>query len=285
MARTHPYRRVLVMVREGHAEAPPFLLAAELAHLLELELEGIFVEDEALFSLSALPFARELRLPGHTWQALDPAQMLDDFRAAAGEARRLLADAAARLGVPSSFAVLRGDPHGALTEHSRPEDILVLVEPGALRAATIRTRGGESFGNRRPGLLLVPSRPAERRHGIALLLPAAGADAIEVAAAIARASAEDVVLIVPEDAISSAAEAEAALREAGMPPARLRRRRVPGRDAGLIARALRAAGARLVVLDRAGVDEDLQDFLARLLAEAGTAVLLLGEVPAAGSAA
>ncbi|MGH7761687.1 MAG: hypothetical protein ACREOY_09780, partial [Candidatus Dormibacteraceae bacterium] len=70
-----------------------------------------------------------------------------------------------------------------------------------------------------------------------------------------------------------------------IPPARLHRRRVPGPDAGVIARALRAAGARLVVLDRAGIGEDVQGFLVRLLAEAGTAVLLLGEMPAPGAAA
>ena len=278
MARVQHYRRVVVMVREGHALPPPFRLAAELAHLLELELEGVFVEDEALVALSAFPFARELRLPGHTWQVLDPARMLEDLQMAAGEARRLLAEAAARLGVASTFSVLRGDPHSAPAEQAGAEDILVLVEPGGGGVAAIRTLGAEFFRGTRSGVLLVPARPAAPRGSVALLLPTEAAAVIEVAAALACASGEDVVLIVPENEVSSEAEIAGALRREGVPAERLRRRRVPGRDAGSIIGALRAAGARIVVLDRAGYGADLQDFLGRLLGEAGTAVLLLGEV-------
>ncbi|MGH7117523.1 MAG: hypothetical protein ACREFP_00765 [Acetobacteraceae bacterium] len=278
----HHYRRVLVMVREGHAEAPPFYLAAELAHLLQVELEGIFVEDEALVFLSGLPFARELRLPGHTWQALDAAAMREHLRMAESEARRLLADAAARLGVPSTFSVERGDPYSALTEHARPEDILVLAEPGAVRAGAFRRAGRKIFRDRRSAVLLVPARQAERHGSIALLLPTGGPEVVAVAAAIAHASAEDVVLIVPEGAGAAAARAEAALKEAGMPPARIKLRHVPGHHIGLITRAVRVVRARLVVLDEAGFGGDVQGSLAYLLADAGTAVLLLGKAPGSG---
>lgn len=284
MARTHHYRRVLVMVREGHAEGPPFHLAAELAHLLEAELEGVFVEDEALVLLSGLPFARELRLPGHTWQALNAAEMREHFRIAANEARRLLADAAARLGVASTFSVERGDPERVLALHARAEDILVLAEPGAVRSGAFRAASRVIFHDKRSALLLVPGRLAKPHGSIALVLPTGGPNVIEVAQAIARASGEALVLIVPEGADPSAARAEAALKEVGMPPARVKRHRVAGRHAGLIARAVRAAGARLVVLDEAGFAEDVQGSLAYLLANAGTAVLLLGEEPGAGPA-
>lgn len=284
MARVHHYRRVLVMVREGHAGAPPFDLAAELAHLLEVELEGIFVEDEALVFLSGLPFARELRLPGHTWQALDAAAMREHFRMAESQARRLFAEAAARLGVRSTFSVERGDPHHALTEHARSEDILVLAEPAAVRAEAFRPARREILHDRRSTVLLVPARHAERHGSIALLLPTGGPEVVEVAAALAHASAEDVVLIVPEGADASAARAEAALKEAGMPPARVKLHRVPGRHIGLVARAVRAARARLVVLDEAGFGGDLQGSLAYLLADGGTAVLLLGKAPGPGPA-
>lgn len=284
MPGAHHYRRVLVMVQEGHAEAPAFHLAAELAHLLGLELEGLFVEDEALVALSALPFARELRVPGHTWQTLDPVRMLEEFRHSAGRARQLMAAAAAEVGLVSAFSVLRGDPLATLAEHAGAEDILVLAEPGAVRRAAIRARGRDIFRHGRSGVLLLPARGLKQRGSVALLLPTEGAGAIEIGAAIARASAENLILIAPTGAAAAETRALATLRNAGLFPARLHRRHLPTDDAGLIAVALRAAGARLLVLDRAALGTDVQGFLTRLLAESGAALLLLGEPPAPGPA-
>ncbi|MGH7104375.1 MAG: hypothetical protein ACREFJ_18495, partial [Acetobacteraceae bacterium] len=287
MPTAHRYRRVLVMVQEGHAEAPAFRLAAELAHFLALDLEGLFIEDEALVALSSLPFARELRVPGHTWQTLDPTRMLDDFRISAGRARQLLDQAAAELGLVAAFSVLRGDPFATLTERAGAGDILVLAEPGAVGAPALRVRGRDIFRDGRSGVLLLPARALKRRGSIALLLPTQGSGLLEIGAAIARAAAENLILIAPPrdpwERTSPGSLAEAALKNAGLPPSRVHRRQMPTDDAGLIALALRATGARLLVLDRAALGLDARSFLARLLAEAGAAVLLLGEPPAPGT--
>lgn len=285
MPAAHRYRRVLVMVQEGRAEAPAFHLAAELAHFLALDLEGLFVEDEALVALSALPFARELRVPGHTWQTLDPIRMLEDLHHSAGRARQLLAEAAAELGLAAAFSVRRGDPFATLTEQAGARDILVLAEPGSVGAPALRARGRDILRDGRSGVLLVPARALKRRGSIALLLAGEGTDPVEIGAAIARAAAEDLILIAPPrdpwQSTPSESRAETALRNAGLPPSRVHRRHLPTDDAGLIALALRAAGARLLVLDRAALGADARGFLARLLAEASVAVLLLGEPPAA----
>ncbi len=283
MARLPRYRRVLVMAREGGAEAPAFRLAAELAHLLALDLEGLFVENEALLTLAGLPFARELRLPGHTWRALDAGQMLEDFRLAAEEARRMLEVAAGALGVPSAFSVLRGDPAGALAERAGARDILVMVESVAARLAGFRGTGGEIFWRDGAGVLLVPSRPWVRRGSVAVVLPGEEDGGLEIGAAIARAAAEDLVLVAPEE--GSEARLEGVLREAGVPPARVQRRRLRSAEAGAIAEALRAAGARLAVLDRARLPEDAEGFVARLLAAAGVPVLVVGGAAPEGEAA
>ncbi|MGH7082054.1 MAG: hypothetical protein ACREFV_06265 [Acetobacteraceae bacterium] len=287
MPGAHRYRRVLVMVREGHAEAPAFRLAAELAHFLALDLEGLFVEDEALVALSALPFARELRVPGHTWQTLDPIRMLEDFRISAGRAHQLLAEAAAELGLEAAFSVRRGDPFATLTDAVDANDILVLAEPGAVGAPALRARGRDIFRDGRSGVLLLPPRAVKRRGSIAVLLPGEGSDLVGIGAAMARAAAENLILIAPSrdpwGRTTSESRDEAALRNAGLPPSRVHRRHVPTDDAGLIALALRAAGARLLVLDRASLGADARGFLARLLTEAAAAVLLLGEPPAPGS--
>jgi len=267
------YRRVLVMVREG-AEAPSFRLAAELAHLLALDLEGLFVENEALLSLAGLPFAREFTLPRHTWQALDAARTLEQFRIAAERAERMLGETAAELGIAAAFSVLRGDPQSALARQARAGDILVLVEPGAAPLHGFAVAESEILWPATAALLLVPVRPGRKRGGIAVLVPADGNGAVGIAAAIARASAEDLVLVGPGDA--APARAAAALRAAGLPPPRLQARRTPSLDVKPVAAALRAAGARLVVLDRAAMPADASGFLARLVAEAGVPALLVG---------
>ena len=52
----------------GSVDRDTLRAAAEFARLLQLEMLGVFIEDRALLGLGALPFARELRLPGHDWQ-------------------------------------------------------------------------------------------------------------------------------------------------------------------------------------------------------------------------
>jgi hypothetical protein len=273
MARHSQYRRVVVTVREG--TAPALRLAAELAQLLELELEGVFVEDEALLTLAALPFARELRLPGHTWQALDPARMLEDFQQAAERARQLLADAAARLGIASGFSVLRGDP-AAAAMRSGAGDILVLAASGSAHLPGMLPSAGEAAWHAHAGIMLVPPRIADRRGAIALAVAAASQVGLEIAAAIASRTAEGLLLIVPEQGIQPGA-AEATLREAGFPSSRIQRRRVWRLDAAEIAAVVRAGGARLLVLDRAGLPDNAPGFLARLMTEMGVPVLVVGE--------
>jgi hypothetical protein len=275
MALRCEFRRVVVTVREGGAPAPAFQRAAELAHLLEIDLEGIFVEDEALFSLAGLPFARELRLPGHTWQSLDAGRMLEEFRDAAERARRLLADAAAALGMASGFSVLRGDL-AALAAQSLATDILVVplasaAMPGQLREAE------EAAARSGAAIMLVPERPTSMRGPIAVVGYRAGGPSLAVAAAIARRAMEDVVLIQPGQEDPGGAETEAALKEVEFPTDRIRRRRIPTLTGGDVARALRGSNARLAVLDRAALPGDGAPFLSRLAAESAVPMLLVGE--------
>jgi hypothetical protein len=258
MASQLHYRRVVLTVREGGAPAPAFRLAAELARALELDLEGVFVEDEALLALAGLPFARELSLPGHTWQALDAARMLEDFRAAAETTRRLLADAAAAIGMASGFSVLRTDP-AALWEKFLASDILVLVQAAAASgpAPAVPTCAA--------AMMLVPKRPRTAPGAIVAVPDGAS---LATAAALARRSGEDLLLILPGNSSSAPAE---------FPPARILRRRVPANDPAAVARAVRAANARLLVIERSALPGDP----AALAAASGSPVLVVGDGPEA----
>ena len=70
-----PYRRAVLGMGIGNIDRDMLREAAEFARLLELDMLGVFIEDPSLIELAALPFARELRLPGHDWQALEPQRV------------------------------------------------------------------------------------------------------------------------------------------------------------------------------------------------------------------
>ena len=59
------HRRIVLSLHHGAASRSAMRHAAEMARLLDVGLTGIFVEDEAVHGLAAMPFAREFRLPSH----------------------------------------------------------------------------------------------------------------------------------------------------------------------------------------------------------------------------
>ncbi len=262
MASQLHYRRVVLTVREGGAPAPAFRLAAELAHALELDLEGIFLEDEALLALAGHPFARELSLPGHTWQALDMGRMLEEFRATAETTRRLLADAAAALGMASAFSVLRGDP-AALGEEFLASDILVFVQAGVAPVPAPSSAAA---------MMLVPRRLRTAPGTIAVVPSGPEGASLATAAALARRTGEDLLLILPGNSGSAPAD---------FPPGRVLRRRVPAGDIAALARAVRTANARLLVIERSALPGDP----AALAAASFAPVLVVGDGPEAGEGA
>lgn len=256
MVRALQYRRVVLTVRGSFAPEPAIRLAAELAHWLELELAGVFVEDEALLALAGHSFAREFSLTGHTWQTLDAERMLADFRTTAERTEHLLAEAASALGLPSAFSVLRADPL-ALAAQFPATDILVMVGPDTAPPP------GEQAAPPPAAMMLVPPRPRLASGPIAAIPDDVS---LAIAASLARGANEDLLLILP-------GSAEASLDMADLPPTRIRRRRVPTNDTATLARALRAGHARLLVIERSA----LRDDPAILVAASGTPVLIIGD--------
>ncbi|MCF8471101.1 MAG: hypothetical protein K9G30_09985, partial [Parvibaculum sp.] len=104
-------------------------LAARLAASLDARLSGVFVEDENLLALAALPFAREISFSGEV-RGVDPERMLRAMKAQAGSARRMLALAATEQNVEWSFAVRRGRPLAPLAVGPAAGDTLVIRSPG-----------------------------------------------------------------------------------------------------------------------------------------------------------
>lgn len=175
-------------------------MAVDVARLLGLDLFGLFVEDERLLRLAALPFAREFN-PLAGWRSIDGAQLARDLQVAASGAQRSFAEAVKTLPTACEFVIVRGTMDEAISAHARPDDIVVLSVPAAL---------GESSAERfallidtvlqlAAGALLIPRQIARHAGDVVAIAARPDDPSIGLAAAIARAAEEELVIIEPFD--------------------------------------------------------------------------------------
>jgi nucleotide-binding universal stress UspA family protein len=121
--RPHPIERVIVPLDAASESAAAIDTAARLAARAKAPLHGVFVEDEDLLHLAALPFAREISL-GAATARMTTAQVELSLKAAAERARRELEAAAARHGVDFTFEVVRGAATMALASASESDFVV-----------------------------------------------------------------------------------------------------------------------------------------------------------------
>jgi len=194
---TVPFRRLVLDLCTVVGDGAALRAAAELAHLLRIDLRGLFIEDPALSRIAGLPGVRELRLPLRGWQALDAARIGDEVLQMTARAERLLAEISASTGVTSGFETLRGKATEIIAG-SDLTDILVLAIP---RRPGLHP--GDGFAARcaaaeRAGLsvLLVPATQPPR-HGPVVV---SGEVGLAIAARIAERAGEDLVILLADPA-------------------------------------------------------------------------------------
>lgn len=249
------YRRIVFELSHGAADAAALHAVVEFAGLLGLELYGVFIEDEAVLSLAALPFAREFQLGRNAWSPMDEERIAAEFRSTAGRIRRILEAAVGTVGVASVFEVLRGDPAKCVAALCHSDDIVVVADPGPAlgRAAYSFTRLRLAVQHSPASVLLMPARLARPKGPVSVLATGTADPALATACHIAVAAGEGLIVLLRQAAAETPHRTNTAgLRERveamGLPRDRLVIRRVHGIRADDVLHALTGQRERLIVL-------------------------------------
>jgi hypothetical protein len=262
MAASRSATRIVLSLECGAAEAPALEAALALAAGLGGELAALFVEDERLLRLAALPFVQEIGRTSAQQRVLEREQLEHAFQAEAGRLRRLLTSAAETLALKWTLDVARGDIMAASLERLGPEDLLVLG--GSVPAGFAR-------GRRVAGQALF--RSLAMRPVAVLLTDGEGAwRALDAAFAIARHTAGEVAVLIdaPDESEYRTRRERARERLAG---AAARFVRVPAKEPHAIAEVVRSQGAAALVWP--GALRRQREALAELLDELDCPVVLI----------
>ncbi|MES9823571.1 MAG: hypothetical protein ABW127_03995 [Candidatus Thiodiazotropha endolucinida] len=133
-------RRITVVLLDKPQSKELLSLGATIASLLQAEIEGVFVEDDALFRLTGLPFLRELRIDSRNEARLDPTRLIQEWRAIAKHAREDLEESARRAGLNWSFRVWRGEYDSDLQQLATDSEMLLMGSQGTLTSRRLSTQ-------------------------------------------------------------------------------------------------------------------------------------------------
>lgn len=223
-------------------------LAATLAATWNAALLGVFVQDEGLLNLAALPFARHVTASGEVTGEMDENTVVHHFVAHADRTRAALEAAAREHAITCSFSVVRGQ----LTLATLPmeeRDLLVIEAESRPFAGLFRLDSrllAASFEMHRPVLLVRDT--GKRKDGVVALVQQAGPSAervISAAAEIAQAGEYGLTVLLGGEGLQATEALEIARRVAPKLAARVRLERATLESAAL--ERIGGAGSFLVV--------------------------------------
>lgn len=100
--------------------------ATYVAGAVEVELMGVFVEDQELLDLARLPFSIEFLAASKQTRNLDAGNMGNELRAIAGDMQKALQKLAERAKRPYSFRITHGRMLPQLTALAHADDLILL---------------------------------------------------------------------------------------------------------------------------------------------------------------
>jgi hypothetical protein len=235
--------RIVIALETASLVGPVIETGAALAAGLKVMLDALFVEDERLLRLAALPFAHELGFPSARLRRLDAADVERALRAQVDQVRKQLAAIAAALELPWQLNVVRGDVLRTAFGYATVTDILVVG-----RSVTASIPDAEPPTRERFASL--------RRRAVLTLFDAsaASAPALEAAQGLAGVVGAELAVLIP----ASGPEPFRRLREQAGAVAGARRPApakyvfLPDAAPGTVARAVRAQGGGALFWPSAG---------------------------------
>jgi nucleotide-binding universal stress UspA family protein len=161
--------------------------AAALAHRLDAELKGIFVEDINLIRTAALPFTQEVASSTALARRMHSGQLQRLLEQQAQSVRDVLREAASTLKLQWSFQVVRGAPLSSVLDVMRGLDLAVFGHAGRF---STRPAAAAPFMARQPVMVVFDGTPAAQRALDASAALAQDTQARLVVAVIARGGEE-----------------------------------------------------------------------------------------------
>jgi hypothetical protein len=242
--------------------------AAQLADWLHAALRGIFVEDEALLHLTAIPPVRYVGSTGESFSAIDERTVLRQFEAHAARMRAVLEAAARARELGWTFDVVRGQPNMAIL-NTGDQDLLVIEMQSRPFAGSARLASRlltAALQSERPVLLLRSGAGAT--HDIICLVQGTGESAARLvvfAVQLASAGKRALTLFLASNAIDERAALELVR---SVSPELAERCHIERPNRNTLANA--AAAGRLMIVDAAPATNDdaaLKDLLATTQAD------------------
>ena len=257
--------RIVLAIDTGSLTGPALEAAAALAAGLQSELSALFVEDERLLRVAALPMAHEVGLLSAQRQRIELHDMERALRIQAERLRQIVSQTAERLTLTWTLEVVRGEILATSLGRMRPEDLLVVGKGRLPRPA---------FGGARARAGAFPALAA-RPVTVHFNGSDAALRALEAAHAIARFIPTELSVLIavstPPDFEERRARAAQWLGERG---AAARYVNVSSRDPAARAAAVRSQDGGILVWPTPPDRRELAA-LARLIDEVGCPVVVL----------
>lgn len=271
-------RRLLVGLDTSRPGLAALAEAARLAARLDAELAGLFVEDEDLIALAALPCTRFVDPSSASLRRANPGEMERELRVASTRARTALEDVARREHVRWSFRTVRGRASTRLLEAAGEAD-LVLIGRSRWARGSARRAGSTArrVATRSSRTVLVLGGGQRVTDPVVAVFTgtAESRRALEAAAQLARQDGGRLVVLLAASALGEASSREALLDElARAGDLTVTSRELPDLTAEAVAEAVESTGGRLLVLP-SDACEDRPGELEAVLDRVGGAILLI----------
>jgi hypothetical protein len=197
----HPvdFKRMVLRLPHSASDYASVTFVAQFAELLGLDVVGMYIEDESLANLAALPCVRELQLLGGGWRPIDAAELARGSAQQAVDARRLFQEAAGRSRASASFNLAKGSMAEVIASQSNTDDIIVVIEPkNPAERVTHQFRQLMDVAFNAPvSLLIVPSRLARQSGPVVAIATSEHDPSIRTALAIATTTKERLIIAAP----------------------------------------------------------------------------------------